>query len=289
MSDTPYIAVVSDMDGTFLQPDHTVSTYTQEVMERLQSTRQVPFLFATGRHHVDVFATARKVGLVGYIVTSNGARAHDPQGNVILRQDMDPTIARELACIALDSEEITTCVFQEDDWYTDRDTPAITELYQENKDVYFPRIFNPRTFASYAGVYKVYYTSTNYTLLAVLEQQIKDTYGAAVSVAYSLPDCMEVMAAGVNKGMALAKVLKESIFPNDPRTGEELLKSCICFGDGENDAQMLMMAGAGCVMENAQDRLLCLLPLDTDPHLHRVGSNAENAVAKKLVEVFQLE
>lgn len=288
-SETPYIAVVSDMDGTFLDIDHTVSSYTRSVVEKLQKERNIPFVFATGRHHVDVQETKRKIQLTGYVVTSNGARAFDPEGKVILKQNLDPTLARTLACIALDMPDIATCIYQDDLWLADRECKELTEIYQENIDVFYPRLFDPVQHENYEGTYKVYYTSNNYPLLEMLEQQIKDRYSDLVCVAYSLPSCMEVMAAGVNKGMALAKVLKGSLFPDDPRTGEELLKACISFGDGENDAQMLMMAGTGCVMANAQTRLLNAIPLGKDPHLVKIGSNADHGVAKKLVEVFQLE
>ncbi|KAG5475048.1 hypothetical protein CUR178_04498 [Leishmania enriettii] len=289
MEARPYIAVASDMDGTFLSPDHRVSAYTQKIVHKLHRERQVPFILATGRHHTDVLATKQQIKLDGYMVTSNGARAHDPQGNLILKQDIDPSIARKLACIAADWEDITTCIYQDDYWYVNRKTEDSAEYHQDSAEALYPHLFDPESFDEYKGVYKVYYSSNNSALLEVLEQKIKGSYSHAVCVAYSLPDCMEVMAIGVNKGMALAQVLKGFIFPNDTRSGGELLKACICFGDGENDVQMLMMAGMGCIMGNAQDRLLNAVPLGKDPHLQVIGSNAHDGVAKKLAEVFQLE
>ncbi|KAG5474377.1 hypothetical protein LSCM1_03157 [Leishmania martiniquensis] len=277
------------MDGTLLSPDHRVSAYTRKIIDKLQRERHVPFILATGRHHADVLATKQRIQLDGYLVTSNGARAHDPQGNIILKHDMGPKVARELARIALDWEDITTCIYQEDCWYVSRETDEMKEYHPENKGTFCPRLFDPESFDSYDGVYKVYYTSNNGPLLAALEHKIKDSYSDSVCVAYSLPNCMEVMAIGVNKGMALARVLKGFIFPKDPRSGEELLKACISFGDGENDVQMLIMAGTGYIMENAQDRLLSAVPFGKDPHLQMIGSNADDGVAKKLVEVFQLE
>lgn len=291
MSTPPYIAVVSDMDGTFLSPQHTVTKRTRDVVEVMQKQKHIPFLFATGRHHTDVLATARKIQLEGYVLTSNGARAHNPQGEVVMKQDMDAGLARELACFAADNMAITTSIYQEDAWRMNRDTEDVKEYYEDNKDVFYPVMFDPVTHESYAGVYKVYYTSDRKETekLNELEQKLKATFGARIYVAYSVPRCMEVMSAGVNKASGLGLLLKQEIFPNDPRSGEELLKACIAFGDGENDAPMLMAAGHGCVMSNAQSRLLDLIPLGADPHLEMIGSNAEDGLAEKLIQVFHLD
>ncbi len=64
------------------------------------------------------------------------------------------------------------------------------------------------------------------------------------------------------------------------RLGFEL-KDCIAFGDGMNDAEMLSMAGKGCIMQNAHQRLK-----DLHPELEVIGSNADNAVPKYLRKLF---
>ena len=51
------------------------------------------------------------------------------------------------------------------------------------------------------------------------------------------------------------------------------LKDCIAFGDGMNDAEMLSMAGKGCIMGNAHQRLK-----DLHPELEVIGLNADDAV-----------
>ena len=41
------------LDGTLLSPDHTLSPYAKETL-KLLTARGINFVFATGRHHVDV-------------------------------------------------------------------------------------------------------------------------------------------------------------------------------------------------------------------------------------------
>lgn len=93
-----YQVVASDLDGTLLSPDHTLSPYAKETL-KLLTARGVNFVFATGRHHVDVGQIRDNLEIKSYMITSNGARVHDTDGNLIL-----PTISiatSPLICSAL--------------------------------------------------------------------------------------------------------------------------------------------------------------------------------------------
>lgn len=77
-----YQVVASDLDGTLLSPDHTLSPYAKETL-KLLTARGVNFVFATGRHHVDVGQIRDNLGIKTYMITSNGARVHDSDGNLV--------------------------------------------------------------------------------------------------------------------------------------------------------------------------------------------------------------
>lgn len=59
------------------------------------------------------------------------------------------------------------------------------------------------------------------------------------------------------------------------------LKERIAFGDGMNDAEMLSMAGKGCIMADAHQRLK-----DLHPELEVIGSNADDAVPHYLRKLY---
>lgn len=77
-----YRVVASDLDGTLLSPDHTLSPYAKETL-KLLTARGINFVFATGRHHVDVGQIRDNLEIKSYMITSNGARVHDLDGNLI--------------------------------------------------------------------------------------------------------------------------------------------------------------------------------------------------------------
>ncbi len=93
-----------------------------------------------------------------------------------------------------------------------------------------------------------------------------------LNVTFSLPDCLEVMHAGVHKGNAVRAVLEQH--------GLEMSQA-VAFGDGMNDFEMLSMVGRGVVMGNAHDRLKQALP----EHEQTLTSD-EDGVAVYLEKLF---
>lgn len=115
-SGVPFRVVASDMDGTLLDPNHDITPYTMETLFQLSVRYGVAFVFATGRHHFSVrkaraelsaYFTTRYAAQAAqsasgsappgfFLVTSNGARIHDPQGNLIVSHDLDADIVKAL-------------------------------------------------------------------------------------------------------------------------------------------------------------------------------------------------
>ena len=265
-----YHIVASDLDGTLLSPDHSLSDYTHEILQKL--TRQgINFVFATGRHHIDVARMRNKLGIDAYMITSNGARVHDTAGHLIFAYNLDQDIARDLYELQYSSETILTQVYRNDEWYLSRDSEKESAYVRESGFRY--QLYQPGELDT-DGISKVFFTSDDHDALTVLEQAIAARWGDRVNVSFSLPTCLEVMAGGVSKGHALDEVAQ--------RLGVTL-QDCIAFGDGMNDKEMLSMAGKGCIMSNAHQRLI-----DALPALEIIGSNAEDAVPHYLQKLFHV-
>ncbi|WP_268602326.1 HAD-IIB family hydrolase, partial [Escherichia coli] len=90
-----YHVVASDLDGTLLSPDHTLSPYAKETL-KLLTQRGVHFVFATGRHHIDVAQIRDSLEISAFMITSNGARVHNTAGELIFSHNLDGDIARDL-------------------------------------------------------------------------------------------------------------------------------------------------------------------------------------------------
>ncbi|MCZ5545217.1 HAD hydrolase family protein, partial [Escherichia coli] len=75
----------------------------------------VNFVFATGRHHVDVGQIRDTLAIKSYLLTSNGARVHDTDGNLIFTHNLDRDIATDLFGIVHNNPDIVTNVYRDDE------------------------------------------------------------------------------------------------------------------------------------------------------------------------------
>ncbi|MCW2479087.1 sugar/pyridoxal phosphate phosphatase YigL [Candidatus Symbiopectobacterium sp. NZEC135] len=263
-----YHVVASDLDGTLLSPDHTLSPFAKETL-KLLTAQGIHFVFATGRHHLDVAQIRDGLGISAFMITSNGARVHNTQGELIFSHNLDQDIAHDLYGMVYSNPEMLTHVYRGDEWFMSRSRPEEERFFQES--VFKYKLFEPGLLGT-DGVSKVFFTCDSHEKLLPLEEAINARWGDRVNVSFSTLSCLEVMAGGVSKGHALEQVAKLM---------GHTLTSCIAFGDGMNDFEMLSMAGKGYIMRNAHQRLKDLLP-----QLEVIGSNADDAVAHALRRLF---
>ena len=125
-----YQVVASDLDGTLLSPDHTLSPYAKETL-KLLTARGINFVFATGRHHVDVGQIRDNLEIKSYMITSNGARVHDLDGNLIFAHNLDRDIASDLFGVVNDNPDIITNVYRDDEWFMNRHRPEEMRFFKE--------------------------------------------------------------------------------------------------------------------------------------------------------------
>lgn len=263
-----YHVVASDLDGTLLSPDHTLTPYTKKTLTAL-TQQGIHFVFATGRHHIDVAQIRDNLGINAFMITSNGARVHNTDGELLFSHNLDEDIARDLYGMMHYNQDILTHVYRHDDWFMNRASPEQEAFFQESNFKY--QLFEPCLLDS-DGVCKVFFTCDDHDKLLPLEDAINARWGDRVNASFSFPSCLEVMAGGVSKGHALEAVAKIIGYS---------LKECIAFGDGMNDLEMLLMAGKGCIMHDAQQRLK-----DKLPELEVIGSNAHDAVPHYLHNMY---
>ncbi|ORC89801.1 haloacid dehalogenase-like hydrolase [Trypanosoma theileri] len=293
----PFRAVITDLDGTLLDAHHNISAYTFETLQLLKE-KGIPLIFATGRPFPDVLHTIDACGLQGgYIITSNGARIHDPERRIVVSHDLDPAVVKELVQLTLDGDDddddnnnvsedgttkdadakkksppaFSTNMYRHDEWVTNYGVERMLAAYARSGFSY-KVVEELHTYPS-DGVHEVFYVGPHEKLIK-LENVLQRRFEGCGEHSFSLPTIVDFVPPGVHKGSAMAHVA--SLLNID-------VADIIAFGDGMNDYKMLAAAGKGCVMQNGQQRLKEALP-----HLEIIGSNTEDAVAKKLREVFEL-
>ncbi len=237
-----YKIVASDLDGTLLTPDHKIAPYTKEVLNQLH-LQDKDFIFATGRHHIDVAGMREQLGIPAYMITSNGARVHNCKGDVVFQQDVRPEVVGGLIAMAKQDPELKIHIYRNDDWLLSAEDESLKDFHETFNYQLFD-VDNPPL----KGIAKVFFIRDDHDhdKLVEWEKRFNDTFGEQANIAFSTPWCLEVMDANVSKGHALEAVAKEK--------GYEL-KDCLAFGDGMNDVEMLDMAGKGLIMDTAHEKV----------------------------------
>ncbi|CAE6886179.1 Pyridoxal phosphate phosphatase YigL [Vibrio sp. B1REV9] len=258
--------VASDLDGTLLAPNHQLSAYSKETLKALHE-KGYTFIFATGRHHVDVASIRRTVGIPAYMITSNGARVHDQNDHEMYSQNVPEDLVQPVINTIKTDPEILIHMYQNEDWLLNKDDEQLRDFHEE----FSYKLYDENN-APTDGIAKIFFThpAQDHDHLVTFETKLREQFGDRLNIAFSTPWCLEVMSAGVSKGDAL-KAVAESIGLT--------LENTIAFGDGMNDVEMLSMAGKGLVMGTSHEKVMKALPNN-----EVIGSNANDAVAHYLQE-----
>ncbi len=260
-----YKVIISDLDGTLLNQHHVISDYTRSVFQELHQQDYL-IVVATGRHHLDAMPLVEKLGVPLYLVTSNGARIHSPEKELLFSINMESDTVQSVLSLAIDPD-ITTVLFREDIWQTNRHNEKLNSFQKEV--TYHPQLVDFSEIEDYAAI-KLFFTHENHDTLQAVKELILAKHPDTFNHAFSLPLCLEFMDKSVDKSVAIAQILEKENLD---------FHQAISFGDGFNDEMMLIKTGKGLIMGNAPDTLKNKLP-----HLEVIATNHEDGVAKYLSE-----
>lgn len=257
--------IVSDLDGTLLNSNHQITAETKAVFHQLYQNGYT-IIIATGRHHIDAQAIIKGLDIPLYLVTSNGARIHSPNHELLFAYDIKSEIVASVFQLDIDPT-ITTVLFKEEVWLTSKTNKKINSFQRDLS--YPPEVVDFSNLTDYRAI-KLFFTHDSHEVLVALKDQILETHSDVLSHAFSLPFCLEFMDKSVDKSVAIEKIVNREGYSLD---------NAIAFGDGFNDEKMLAAVAKGLIMGNAPDSLKNKLK-----HLEVIASNNDNAVATYLTQ-----
>lgn len=252
--------VVSDLDGTLLNPQHKISDYTKSIFQELHH-QNYRIVVATGRHHLDAMAIIETLQVPVYLVSSNGARIHSPEKEELFSFNLDSDVVKAALNVEIDPE-ITVVLFKENVWQTNRISEKLNAFQADLQ--YHPELVDYKNLEDF-GAIKIFFSCDNHEKLVKLKDAILANSSEHLHHAFSLPTCLEFMDKSIDKAVAIEQVLEKLGFT---------FSEAVSFGDGFNDVQMLSATGKGLIMGNAPALLK-----ETLPNLEVIKTNAEDGVA----------
>ncbi len=258
--------VATDLDGTLLHTDGTVTARTRAVLRALDDL-DVPVVFTTGRPMRWMEALWADVGGHGLAICSNGGIVYDVAGQRIhTTRPVPRSTGLEIAQVLREGIPGTMFALEHcEGWVSEPTFPRHPDDHSER----------PR-----GELFDVYRDDV-VKILAVHQElapeefwkRVEQLVGHLVTTTWSSSFALvEISAAGVTKATTLATLATELGIGAD---------EVVAFGDMPNDLPLLEWAGTSYAMANAHPTVLALAD-------HVAPHNDDDGVAAVLTELFDL-
>ena len=239
-----YSALVADVDGTLVGEDKIVPPGVVEAV-RAARGRGVRVCLATGRMWDATRPYVETTGADPPVILYNGAVVYDFVADATLWARRLPLEAVSRVLPALRRFRGTTpLVFVHGRVYAEHSTPYV-KLYERRDRVRVEIVPAFEQVLDEAAV-KLLIIGGHDDLVEV-GRDVAEAGGASVSQVFSQADYLELLPAGISKGVALPVLARALGVP---------LGRVVAVGDNHNDLTMLEAAGLGVAVEGAPPEVL---------------------------------
>ncbi|MDQ3462786.1 MAG: HAD family hydrolase, partial [Actinomycetota bacterium] len=258
---TRFRAIATDLDGTLLRSDKTVSVRTREAVHAAEDAGLL-VVIATGRPPRWIPPVVEELGERGLVVCANGASVYDPaRHELVSRTELAPEVVHEvIGDIAASFPDAVFGVEQGFDFAVDeaiaRDIRARFQGDATTTVSGAELLGSWRPEGLRVGPVRSFLDRPVTKLVVRLPipapegtaDRVSDLVGGRATVTHSTSEAfLEISHPSVHKASAVERLLEESgIAPAE----------VAAFGDMPNDLELIRWAGLGVAVANAHPRLL---------------------------------
>lgn len=231
--------VLSDMDGTLLDPDKRLTDRARAAVAALHA-RGVGFALTSSRppRAMRPFAEALEVRLP--LSAFNGGLIEARDGATLRSRPMDDRVAVRVIEF-LRARGVDVWLYRGDDWIVD-DTEG-EYVAREAETLGYKPVAAKDLAAEANGAVKLVASSSDLDLMARCQGEVREAF-PEVAAALSQPKYLDVTASGVDKGGSVRVIAAGA----GVEPGEVMV-----VGDGHNDLPMFEAAGLAVAMGQADD------------------------------------
>ena len=242
MSKPPIKLIALDIDGTILNKNFELSLMVKSSLQNAIK-RGLKVVLATGRMHSATVPVAEEIGIKTPLITYQGAliKEYLNSNDVILHQPVPDSLAR-LVLEELRTFDIQTNLYIDDILYTEQENDILSE-YAVKRFVKYNKIDSFDEFET-LNTTKILAISRTENETDKLICHLNKKFNTQLYITKSMPEYCEISDIKVSKGNAIVHLASRwGINPSE----------IMVAGDGENDIEMLKVAGMAVAMGNASD------------------------------------
>ena len=256
--------IVTDMDGTLLNPQRVISDHTLSVMQECKR-RGIRLIPASGRTRASMKPHLIRLDTGMPYIGGNGSEIIGSDHQLIHQLTLEIDLAVEL-CTYLAGLGFHVQVYGDDAFYYARECEA-AERYKKSSGMRGEAVGDLRDFLTFRTP-KILAIGDP-SLVEKTMPVVSDCYRGKATFTVSEPNFLEAEPLGATKGEALIRLadMRGDIWPE--RT--------LAFGDSLNDLSLLMYTPNRVAMANARQEL-------KDAAAWVCASNAEDGVARFIEE-----
>ncbi|MFS0750151.1 Cof-type HAD-IIB family hydrolase [Oceanobacillus sp. 1P07AA] len=281
--------IASDLDGTLLQEDGTISEANQKAIQAAINNG-IEFIVATGRSYDAASIPLKAAGIKCPVISLNGAVTYTKDKEIIQSIPLDKTVAKQITDVC-DHEGMYIELFTNKGIFSgSREyflkvmvdimtsaNPDISEAdVREQAERRFQ--FEPVEFidnyyevldSTEIKVYKILVFATEPEQLSNASEKLRVEEGVVITSSGDIN--LEFNHPEAQKGLAVEQYVQQK---------QWTMEDVMSIGDNWNDASMLQMAGRGVAMGNAADEIKALCSYTT-------STNREDGVAVAIEEMLK--
>ena len=272
-----YKILFSDIDGTLLDADRTLSQKTIKVLSELKN--RFPIVLISSRMPVQMYYLQEKAGILGMpLIAYNGALVLDKGGEVLHSIEIPHAFCEQI--VALNEQytqgKLHISFYNFNEWYVpqidqwaereERNT-ATTPVVKSNQEVLsLWKVQNK-------GAHKLMLMGEE-ALVEAMWEALQTQMAGQLQLYRAKNTYIEITLQNVSKLTGIEAFLAHH--------KEITLADAIAFGDNYNDQEMLEAVGLGVAVANAREEVKAVAN-DTTHH------HKEDGVARYLAQMFDIE
>ncbi|GBU10549.1 haloacid dehalogenase [Erysipelotrichaceae bacterium] len=241
-----YTVLITDIDDTLLNSNHEISPENLSAIQRLQAKGNI-FVLASGRPNGGMQKIVETIGLQkedSYLIAFNGGKIiHTQTGVEILNKGLSHDDFSQ-ACDFAELYDVSICSYTKTAVVVSKDSEQ-SRIEAMLTGMEYKIVDDIKAFFTDKAIPKAIIFAES-EKIEILQPMLREYMEQKVEITISKPIFLEITPKGVHKGEAVRFLANHLGYK---------LSEIIAVGDGENDIELLKVAGLGLAVANASPKL----------------------------------